>query len=103
MVIMMSKLNDCNYSPGDDQHECCTHNHYCIFNENRTKLEKDIHELETKLNKFENIKNAAINGEIIYHSDLDSYYTINVDVYTGSDGKPITRQMFKSRTISSMQ
>ena len=68
-------------------HELCNHKHYCIFNENRTKLEQDINELETKLNNFENIKNAAINGEIIYHSDLDSYYDVSVDVYTGSDGQ----------------
>ena len=84
---MTKKLNDCYYSPGNDKHECCTHPHYCIFNEKRTQLEKDIHELETKLTQFENIKNSAINGEIIYHNELDSYYDINVDVYTGSDGE----------------
>ena len=68
-------------------HEYCNHKHYCIFNKNRAELEQNIHKLETELKDFENIKNAAINGEIIYHNELDNYYDINVDVYTGTDGE----------------
>ena len=82
----MKKLNNCSYSPGKNKHNC-THQHYCIFNKNRTQLEQNIHEIETKLTQFENIKNAAINGEAIYHKELDTCYEISIDVYTGTDGE----------------
>ena len=48
---MMSKINTCYWSPGEDKHSCCTHPHYCIFNPNRIRLDKNIHDLETELHK----------------------------------------------------
>ena len=83
----MEDLNTCYYSPGTDKHSTCTHTQYCIFNENRTILETEITKLENKLNDFKNIKDAAINGDIIYHEELDDYYIIRIDKYTGIDGK----------------
>lgn len=96
-------MNDCVYSPVKPNvlqldsinglittatpHDYCLHNHYCIFNENRIGLETQINELETKLKDFRNIKEAAINGEVIYHKELDSYYQIDIAEYTGADGK----------------
>ena len=99
--LQKQDINTCVYSPVKPNtlkmdksiisivspHEHCNHKHYCIFNENRTKLETDITRLEKQINNFENIKNAAINGEVIYHPELDSYYDINISSYTGVDGK----------------
>lgn len=48
--------------------------------------------MENKLKSFRNIKDAAINGEIIYHNELDGYYNIEISGYTGVDGK----QQFKT-------
>ena len=93
-------LNECYYSPVTPNtlqmqdgvisivspHEYCYHTHYCIFNENRTNLEKEITGLENELTRFKNIKDATINGEIIYAKELDDYYNVSVDVYTGIDG-----------------
>jgi len=76
LTRITDKNSICYYSKGT-QHKCCTHQHYCIFNNNRHTLEQDIHQLEQKITTFENIKNAAINGEIIYHQELDPYYTTN--------------------------
>lgn len=82
----MVDLNTCYYSPGTDKHNTCTHTHYCIFNKNRTKLETQITQLENKIKKIQKVKEAAINGEIIYNTELDDYYNVSVDVYTGIDG-----------------
>ena len=84
---MLEKINTCYYSPGTDKHTCCTHQHYCIFNPNRTELERQITSLENEITNFKKIKNAAINGEVIYHEELDPYYNISIDSYTGTDGK----------------
>ena len=45
----MINYNECNYSPGQDKHSCCTHPHYCIFNPKTIQLEKSIHALEIEL------------------------------------------------------
>ena len=84
---MMKKLNTCYWSPGDDQHECCTHQHYCIFNHNRTELETNITQLENQIMDFKRIKEAAINGEVVYHKGLSDFYTISSAEYIGLDGK----------------
>lgn len=56
-VMLMSGSNTCYYSPGE-KHECCTHQHYCIFNNKRIALEKQITKL---LNKRECLKNQLRN------------------------------------------
>ena len=99
--IWKQTLNDCSYVPIKpntlqmqdsiisiiNPHEYCLHNHYCILNQNRINLESQIMEVEKKLNDFKNIKDAAINGEIIYHEELDGYYDIEVSEYTDLKGK----------------
>ena len=45
----MIDYNECNYSPGDDKHSCCTHPNYCIFNPKRIQLEKSIHSIKKEL------------------------------------------------------
>ena len=93
-------MNDCVYSPVKpntlkmhnsiisiiNPHELCIHQHYCIFNKNRTQLETNITQLQNKLHEFKNIKDAAINGEIIYHKELDGYYSIERTAYHGAGG-----------------
>ena len=99
--IWKQNLNDCSYSPIKPNtlqmqdstisiitpHDQCLHPHYCVFNQNRISLESQIIQVENKLNDFKNIKDAAINGEIIYHKELDGYYDIEISEYTGVDGK----------------
>ena len=65
----MSDENTCYYSPGDDKHECCTHQHYCIFNQNRVKLEKKI---TSNWREYYKLKRT-------YGSYLKGYYTGDVD------------------------
>jgi len=43
----MNGFNTCYYS-GGSKHECCTHQHYCIFNSKRIALEKQIKKLLDK-------------------------------------------------------
>jgi hypothetical protein len=83
----MEDLNTCYYSPGTDKHSCCTHTHYCIFNNNRTELETQITSIENTLSQFKKIKEAAINGEVIYHKGLHDFYNITSTEYIGLDGK----------------
>ena len=84
---MMTELNTCYYSPGTDKHEQCTHTHYCIFNNNRTELEKQITTIQNTLSDYKRIKEAAINGEVIYHKGLSDFYNITSTEYIGIDGK----------------
>lgn len=52
---MRIDYNECMYSCGSDNpHSACTHQNYCIFNENQTILESKIAELERELNEVEN-------------------------------------------------
>jgi hypothetical protein len=83
----MKDLNTCFYSPGTDKHECCTHTQYCIFNQNRTELETQITQLENQITDFKKIKEAAINGEVIYHKGLQDFYNMTSSEYIGLDGK----------------
>lgn len=56
----MNGINDCCYSDGD-KHSCCSHQHYCIFNSNRIKLEQQIsklcYDLEYNKQQLSNIRN----------------------------------------------
>ena len=94
-------MNECYYSPVQPNilqmengiisiispHQYCFHNHYCIFNKNRTELETQITQLENTLTQFRQIKEAAINGETIYHKGLEDFYNITSSEYIGIDGK----------------
>lgn len=55
------KLNTCYYSAGS-KHDCCTHQHYCIFNEKRTLLEKKITELENEYAKWKKLRDSYMLG-----------------------------------------
>lgn len=57
-------LNNCNYSEGG-QHSCCTHQHYCIFNEKRWKLEKKITELNREYKKWNTLRISYIVGNYV--------------------------------------
>ena len=83
----MKNLNTCYYSPGTNQHSQCTHTHYCIFNKNRTELETQMTTLEKHIQQFKKIKEAAINGEVIYHKGLHDFYNFTSSEYIGIDGK----------------
>ena len=83
----MKDLNTCHYSPGTDKHNTCTHTHYCIFNPNRTELETQLTQLTNTIKQYKKIKEAAINGETIYHKGLKDFYTIETTEYIGFDGK----------------
>ena len=83
----MKDLNTCFYSPGTDKHQYCTHTHYCIFNQNRVELETQMTQLKNTINEYKKIKEAAINGETIYHKGLHDFYNITSSEYIGIDGK----------------
>ena len=83
----MKTLNTCYYNPGTKKHNNCTHTHYCIFNNNRTKLETKITQLQQQITQYKKIKEAAINGEIHYHKELKTLYNITSQEYIGLDGK----------------
>lgn len=52
---MKVDFNECWYSCGaDNPHNDCTHQNYCIFNDNRTLLESMINDLEIELGDVEN-------------------------------------------------
>ena len=81
---MMSKINTCYYSPGDDKHSCCTHPHYCIFNQNRIQLETDITKLENELHQriygLKFIKNEGTNNCADYKATKRRIKTLNTDL-----------------------
>ena len=54
--------NTCYYSPGSDKHSCCTHPHYCIFNQNRIELETQINNLSKELHSHIQSWNALKTG-----------------------------------------
>ena len=80
----MRDLNTCFYSPGTDQHSCCTHPHYCIFNENRINLEKDITKLENELHQritdLKFIKNEGTNNCADYEATKNRITVLNTDL-----------------------
>lgn len=81
---MMSKINTCYYSPGEDKHSCCTHPHYCIFNKNRERLETDINKLENELHQriydLKFIKNEGTNNCADYEATKDRIRILNEDL-----------------------
>ena len=80
----MNDLNTCYYSPGTDKHTSCTHKHYCIFNENRIKLDTDIHKLETELHKrisdLKFIKNEGTHNSADYEATKERITILNTDL-----------------------
>lgn len=63
-------LNECKYSEGS-KHECCNHPHYCIFNNNRWKLETKITELQKKKNELVKLKTSYIVGNYVGNMSYD--------------------------------
>lgn len=80
----MNDLNTCYYSPGPDKHSCCTHQHYCIFNENRINLEKDItklkNELHQRITDLKFIKNEGTNNCADYEATKNRIRVLNTDL-----------------------
>ena len=80
----MSKINTCYWSPGEDAHNCCTHQHYCIFNKNRIRLETDINQLENELHQrihdLKFIKNEATNNCADYEATKNRIKILNTDL-----------------------
>lgn len=83
-MISLKEANTCYYSPGTDKHSCCTHPHYCIFNENRIQLEKDIRALEIELEKrmkdLKFIKNEGTSNCADYEATTERITIINFDL-----------------------
>ena len=82
--MSMRDLNTCYYSPGTDKHSTCTHQHYCIFNENRINLEKDITKLENELHQritdLKFIKNEGTNNCADYEATKNRITVLNTDL-----------------------
>ena len=80
----MNDLNTCYWSPGTDKHSCCTHQHYCIFNNNRIKLETDILKLENELHQriydLKFIKNEGTNNCADYEATKNRITLLNNDL-----------------------
>lgn len=80
----MNDLNTCYYSPGTDKHSCCTHQHFCIFNPNRIRLDTDIHKLETELHQriidLKFIKNEGTNNCADYERTRERITILNNDL-----------------------
>ena len=80
----MNDLNTCYWSPGNDKHTCCTHQHFCIFNENRIRLDNDIHKLETELHKritdLKFIKNEGTPNSADYEATRERITILNNDL-----------------------
>lgn len=84
VTIMMSKINTCYYSPGSDSHSCCTHPHYCIFNQNRIQLETDITKIENELHQrihdLKFIKNEGTKNCADYDETSKRIRILNADL-----------------------
>ena len=80
----MQNVNTCYYSPGTDQHSCCTHPHYCIFNKNRINLETNITQLENELHQrihdLKFIKNEGTNNSADYEATKERIKILNTDL-----------------------
>ena len=76
------KYQVCYFSPAEE-HICCNHSNYCIFDEDRILLEEDyelINELKKDYGDYWNILNSIKQfGEIIYHESFDDYYDIRLE------------------------
>lgn len=67
---------DCYYSDGS-KHDCCTHQHYCMFNPKLGELEAKIDDLEKKLNHWRLQLSNFISGE--YYTNV-AYATIKDNI-----------------------
>lgn len=80
----MNDLNTCYWSPGTDKHSCCTHPHFCIFNQNRIRLDNDIHRLETELHQritdLKFIKNEGTDNCADYEATKERITILNNDL-----------------------
>ena len=80
----MINYNECFYSPGPDQHSCCTHPNYCIFNPKRIQLEKSIRALEKELHhrnkSLEFIKKEGTYNTIDYEENTSRIKILNKDL-----------------------
>ena len=63
-------VNTCYYSEGS-RHECCTHQHYCIFNEKREQLETKIMENWREYYNLKKLYNSYLKGDYIDELDYD--------------------------------
>lgn len=76
--------NTCQYSPGPDKHILCSHQHYCIFNKNRIRLDTDINKLESELHeKITNlkfIKNEGTDNCADYEATKNRIRILNEDL-----------------------
>ena len=75
--------NECNYSKGN-QHDCCKHPSYCIFNKHRINMENMIHQLEIEqhqLNKdLEFINEEATDNCANYNDTISRLKIVNADL-----------------------
>lgn len=76
--------NTCQYSPGQDKHILCSHQHYCIFNKNRIRLDTDINKLESELHeKITNLKFIKNEGTVNcadYEATKNRIRILNMDL-----------------------
>lgn len=70
--MTMNDLNKCYYSNGGG-HSCCSHSHYCIFNEKRWELDKKINKLLKQYNSLKTLKNSYILG---YYCEVEYDFVI---------------------------
>lgn len=61
-------MNTCHYNDGS-KHECCNHQHYCIFNEKRWELETKIMDTWREHDKLKRLHNSYLKG--YYCGDVD--------------------------------
>lgn len=79
----MSGSNTCFYSEGS-KHDCCTHQHYCIFNDKRIALEKQIKNLLDKRllhrQQLENLQTGECYTEADYETTKKELKIIENDL-----------------------
>lgn len=72
LVKVTPESNICRYDDAA-KHELCKHQHYCIFNQNRVKLESDMTSLENEINYLKKMDNLLLNSEVVYHEDFKEF------------------------------
>lgn len=65
---MKIDYNTCYYSKGD-KHSSCTHKNYCIFNNNRIRLEQELNQLKKELNKQLKLLDSIRHG---YYTNINN-------------------------------
>ena len=78
------------------KHINCPHNQDCIFkrdifkiysNDDLRELHYEITSIQKRINDYHNIKEAYLNGDIIYHPGLDDCYDIQIIKTPEDNGK----------------